>query len=115
MSVGALFFALTGEFVHALSDGITWQTALLARGAIGLPIALVIARRELRTFPFWHRGSWMRSISGTCYLAILYYTLVYMPPAEALAITNTRPLWVAILSFVFLKLAIAVFETLVTF
>ncbi|MDG2054244.1 MAG: DMT family transporter [Phycisphaerales bacterium] len=106
MSVGALFFALTGEFVHGLSDSISWQTALLARGGFGLMVALVIAHRELRNFPLWHRGSWLRSIGGTFYLALLYYTIQHMPPAEALAITNTRPLWIAILSFVFLRLAL---------
>ncbi len=106
MSVGALFFAITGEFVHGLSDSVSWQTALLARGGFGLIVALIIAHRELKSFPLWHRGSWLRSVSGTFYLAILYFTLEYMPPAEALAITNTRPLWVAVFSFVFLRLAL---------
>lgn len=72
----------------------------LARSGLATLFALMAAllfRTPLVCFR--PRILWIRSISGSCSMVAAFYALTHMPASEVLTITNTFPVWVAILSW----------------
>ena len=104
MVIAALSFAISAECVHGLERrDLPWSISFFFRAAIGLPIILILALPSLRTFKLIHKGMLLRTVSGTLFLIILYICLTKMKPNSALAIANTRPIWVAILAWFFFR------------
>ncbi len=100
MVLGSLAFALMGELTHALRTSLDWQLVALARSLLGLffasALALAAGRRLVVLRP---RALWMRSLAGSVSLLCNFYALTHLPVSDVLTLTNTFPLWVAVLSW----------------
>lgn len=104
MVIAALSFAISAECVHGLERrDLPWSVSFFFRAAIGLPIILILALPSLRTFTLIHKGMLLRTASGTLFLIVLYICLTKMKPNSALAIANTRPIWIAIFAWLFFR------------
>jgi drug/metabolite transporter (DMT)-like permease len=77
-----------------------WQVVALARSGLAtffaLLLALVVGTRLVLFRP---RVLWARSIAGSCSMVATFYALTHMPASDVLTLTNTFPVWVAILAW----------------
>jgi drug/metabolite transporter (DMT)-like permease len=100
MLISALAFACMSEFAGALGDRCHWMITALARTSLVLLFTLCLA--ALQRTPLVIRGTralWVRSLAGSISLQCSFYALTHMPPSDAIAVTNTFPIWVAVLSW----------------
>jgi drug/metabolite transporter (DMT)-like permease len=102
MLISAFAFACMSEFAGALSSqtNCPWMITALARTSLVLVFTLLLAAAQ-RT-PLVLRGTpalWIRSLAGSISLQCSFYALTHMPPSDAIAMTNTFPIWVAVLSW----------------
>jgi drug/metabolite transporter (DMT)-like permease len=104
MLSGALAFATMGALVHALGTSCDWQIVALARTALALVFAILLAIGGGAQLVFLHpRTLWMRSIAGSISLVCTFYALPRLPVADVLTLTNVFPVWVALLSWPLLR------------
>lgn len=105
MLCGTFTFATMGALSHSLALGRSdWRLVTLARAALmllfALPFALVTGTKlTLRGSP----TLWMRSLSGSLGLLGMFYTLTHLHISESITLLNLTPIWVAVLSWIFLK------------
>lgn len=100
MLIGAVAFASMSELAHALSDGVSWVMVALARSAFALLFTFTIARAQQTPLIFFRPPTlWVRSICGSVSLLCSFYAFKHLPASDVVAITNTFPVWVAILSW----------------
>lgn len=110
MVVAALFFALMGglvkkasqEFGFGFYELVFWRTifAVLVLGALAL------ARRERFATPHW--GAHLsRGVAGTLGVLLFFYGITHLPLATAVTLNYTSALFLALLSWLFLKEKIA--------
>ena len=101
MLCGSAWFSVMGLLAHqAQSHNIDWQVVAASRSLLALLIALGMAWAMGVRLVFLTPGVlWMRSIAGSCSMVATFYALTHMPASEALTLTNTTPIWVAILSW----------------
>ena len=79
---------------------IDWQIVASTRAALVTLIALIMAWAMRVKLVFLTPGIlWMRSIAGSCSMVATFYALTHMPASEALTLTNTVPIWVALISW----------------
>jgi drug/metabolite transporter (DMT)-like permease len=77
-----------------------WQYVALARsGLAALFAGLLAAGTGTRLVFLRPRVLWVRSVAGSCSMLATFYALTHMPASDVLTITNTFPVWVAILSW----------------
>ncbi|MBL8677684.1 MAG: DMT family transporter [Myxococcales bacterium] len=80
--------------------GIPWEMAAFARAFLGLFVALSVARaRGVSLGVRDRRVMWTRSIAGSTSMVLTFYALTHMPLADATALLNTTPLWIAALAW----------------
>ena len=104
MLVAGALFATMGVFAKFLAGQFTGAELSFYRSLIGLTavgIFVVWGRRSIRT-PFL-RGHFWRGLTGTISLVAYFYALTQLPLATAIALNYTSPLWLTILSTIFLK------------
>jgi drug/metabolite transporter (DMT)-like permease len=107
MLTSALAFACMSEVAGALSDPSRqchWMIIALARTSLVLVFTLVLA--AIQRTPLVVRGPrtlWIRSLAGSISLQCSFYALTHMPASDAIAITNTFPIFVALLSWPLLR------------
>lgn len=100
MLIGAVAFASMSELAHALSDDCSWLLVAFARSSLALVFTTVIARSQKTPLVFWRpKTLWLRSICGSISLICSFYAFKHLPASDVIAITNTFPVWVAILSW----------------
>lgn len=100
MLIGAVAFASMSLLAHALSDDASWVLVALARSAFALLFTYVIARSQQTPLIFFRPPTlWLRSICGSVSLLCSFYAFKHLPASDVVAITNTFPVWVAILSW----------------
>lgn len=100
MLISAFAFACMSEFTGALSGQCHWMITALARTSLVLVFTLALAL--FQGTPLVLRGTralWIRSLAGSISLQCSFYALTHMPPSDAIAVTNTFPIWVAVLSW----------------
>src|SRR3712207_4246764 len=104
MLAGCFSFAWMGAFAHALGSRCDWRLAALARGALVLAFAAGLARlagaRLVLPRP---PVLWLRSLAGSVSLVCTFYAFTRLRTAEVLTLTNTFPIWVALLSWPLLR------------
>ena len=90
-----------GLLAHeARRHDIDWQLVAATRSGLSTIFALCMAWALGVRLVFLSPGIlWMRSIAGSCSMVATFYALTHMPASEALTLTNTTPIWVAILSW----------------
>jgi|LNFM01.1.fsa_nt_gb drug/metabolite transporter (DMT)-like permease len=83
--------------------GVPWEMAAFARAFVGLGVALSVARARGVTLAVGDRRvMWTRSIAGSTSMVLTFYALTHMPLADATALLNTTPLWIAALAWLVL-------------
>jgi drug/metabolite transporter (DMT)-like permease len=106
MLCGALAFAAMGACAHGLREDLDWQGIALARAAIPLALAWLMALAAGVKLVFWKpRILWIRSIAGSVSMVATFYALTRLPVSEVLTLSNLYPIWVALLSWPLLRLA----------
>jgi len=95
--------AICLEAARAPKHDLAWQSALFVRGIFGGLIALVIAWPYLKSFTFFHKNLIIRSLLLSFYTIWMFYSVTKISSADVTTITSTQPIWIAVLSMLFLK------------
>ncbi len=103
MLLGSLAFACMGGFTYALR-GCDWLVLAAVRTGLAVVFAVWLARAGGAQLVFFRpRLLWMRSLAGCVSLVCNFYALTHLPVADVLTLSNTFPIWVAVLSWPLLK------------
>jgi drug/metabolite transporter (DMT)-like permease len=85
---------------HALRSSCDWQVVALARSGLAMLFAAALTLRAGVRLVHWQSGTlWVRSLAGSTSLLCTFFALSRLPVADVLALTNTFPIWVALLSW----------------
>lgn len=101
MLLGSASFATMGVLVRLAGDrGIPWQVLAVSRAGFALMFGLAWAAAA-RARLVWRRPAtlWLRSVCGSIALVCNFFALATSPIGDVFALTNTFPLWVAVLSW----------------
>lgn len=100
MLSGSLAFAVMSTLAHAVAASCDWQVVALARSSLACLFAALLARGAGVRLVLWRpRTLWLRSIAGSLSLVCTFFALARLPVSDVLTLTNTFPLWVAVLSW----------------
>jgi drug/metabolite transporter (DMT)-like permease len=100
MLLGSMAFALMSTLAHALGSHCDWQIIALARSSLAFLFAAILALSAGVRLVFWRpRTLWMRSLAGSVSLIGNFFALTRLPVSDVLTLTNTFPIWVALLSW----------------
>ena len=100
MLSGSLVFTFMGFFTTLLADQVSWQIVALGRSGLAFSFSLVLALAagaRLVLHDSWFL--WQRSLAGSVSLVCTFHALTCLPLAEVLMVTNTFPVWLAMLSW----------------
>lgn len=100
MLAGSFSFTLMGVLAKKLTQTCDWQLVAVFRAGLVAAFAGLMA---------WAAGSrlvflrpwrlWVRSVAGSCSMVCTFYSFAHLPLADVLTLTNTFPIWVALLSW----------------
>ncbi|MBA4189385.1 MAG: EamA/RhaT family transporter [Planctomycetaceae bacterium] len=102
MLCGSFSFTLMGVLAHVLLQSnrtCDWQTVAVFRAGIVAALAAAIALATGVKLVFWPWRLWLRSVSGSCSMLCTFYAFDKLPVADVFTLTNTFPIWVALLSW----------------
>jgi drug/metabolite transporter (DMT)-like permease len=103
MVAGCFFTAWMSQLAHLLGD-CDWRIVALARSALAFVFALGMARLSGASLVLWGPPSlWLRSCASSLSLLCMFFALGRLPTSEVLTLTNTFPIWVALLSWPLLR------------
>ena len=72
----------------------------MARSSLALTFGLLLAWAAGVRLVLWRpRALWVRSLAGSTSLVLTFYALTRLPAADVLTLSNTFPIWIAILSW----------------
>ncbi|MBY0525451.1 MAG: DMT family transporter [Gemmataceae bacterium] len=98
MLVGSVAFAVMGTLAHTVGQTCDWQVVALVRASLACLFAIVLARAADATLVFRRPLIlWVRSISGSVSMVCTFYAFANLPVSDVLTLTNTFPIWVALL------------------
>jgi len=99
MILGGFDFATMGALIHALGDECDWLILAFLRMLMSFVIALILTRRAgLKPFLFNRPLLWLRSFVGCSAMIATFYALTRLPISDVAVITESRPIWVALLA-----------------
>jgi drug/metabolite transporter (DMT)-like permease len=93
-----LMAVLVSDLVHYRGQ-CDWQTVAVFRAGLVAVFAAVVARLAGVPMVFWPWRLWVRSVAGSCSMVCTFYALHRLPVADVVTLTNTFPIWVALLSW----------------
>lgn len=100
MLCGSAAFAVMSALAHAAGELCTWQTVAVFRAFLVLlfvgTFAVATGTRLVFVRP---RKLWVRSVAGSLSLVMAFYALSKLPASTVVTLTNTFPVWVAVLSW----------------
>lgn len=100
MLLGSLSFAVMSTMAHMLGTRCDWQIIALARSGLAFLFATTLAIFAGSKLVMWRPGIlWMRSIAGSISLVGGFFALTRLPVSDVLTLTNTFPIWIAVLSW----------------
>ncbi len=101
MLCGCAWFSTMSLLSSSLGkEGLPWQTLALVRSSVAFALALVIALAlGVRLVAIGPRALWLRSLAGSCSMLSTFFALANLHASEVLTLTNTFPVWVALLSW----------------
>jgi drug/metabolite transporter (DMT)-like permease len=103
MLCGAMAFAVMGALTHALGSRCDWLLIALVRALFMFVSAVVMVRLKGARLAVWEPPTlWVRSLAGSVSLVCNFYAMTRLPIADVLTLTNTYPLWIVLLSAVWL-------------
>jgi drug/metabolite transporter (DMT)-like permease len=105
MLAGCFALAWMGQCAHQLKETCDWRVVALARSTLAFVFALVLARRCSAPLVFLRPGAlWLRGCASSISLLCTFFALTSpLPTSEVLTLTNTFPIWVALLSWPLLR------------
>jgi drug/metabolite transporter (DMT)-like permease len=104
MLCGCFSFAWMSQLAYTLKDTCDWRLVALARSSLAFLFALGLARASGAELVLWRpRVLWLRSLAGSLSLLCTFYALAQLRTSEVLTLTNTFPIWVAVLSWPLLQ------------
>jgi drug/metabolite transporter (DMT)-like permease len=102
MLCGSFSFTLMAVLAHSLLRGegeCDWQTVAVFRAGLVTVFGAVLVRATGGQLVFWPWRLWVRSLAGSCSMVCTFYAFSQLPVADVVTLTNTFPLWVAVLSW----------------
>ena len=100
MLTSCVWFSAMGLLAHGLQAEVDWQAVAFARSALATVFALSLAMATGTRLVFRRpRVLWIRSLAGSASMIGTFYALTHLPVSDVLTLTNTFPIWVAILSW----------------
>ena len=98
---GCAWFTAMSLFAGELGrSNCPWQLVAFARSGLAMLFAgLLAASRGTPLVWLRPRVLWVRSVAGSCSMLGTFYALTHMSASDVLSITNTFPLWVALLAW----------------
>lgn len=103
MLTGAVSFAVMNALARSMRH-LPWPMLGFSRAFMGLGLALAFARARGASLAIVdRRRMWQRSLAGSTGMLCTFYALTHMPLADATALLNTTPLWIALLAWLFLR------------
>lgn len=104
MLLGCFSTAWMSQFAHLLKDHCDWRVVALARSSLAFVFAVALARLFGAKLVLWRPPAlWLRSCASSMSLLCMFYALTQLPTSEVLTLTNTFPIWVALLSWPLLQ------------
>ncbi len=104
MMAATVSFALMGVFIKRAGSAFAFYELVFYRALFGVVVLTVIALWQKRRFATAHVAAhFWRGLAGTVGLVLYFYALVHLPLATAVTLNYTSPLWLALLSFLFLR------------
>jgi drug/metabolite transporter (DMT)-like permease len=104
MLCGSLSFAFMAIFASQLREHCDWRLTALARSGLATCFAVLLCLRARARIVVFRPGVlWMRSIAGSVSLLCTFYAFTRLPVSDLLTLTNTFPIWVAVLSWPLLQ------------
>src|SRR5262245_31174638 len=105
MLTGCFSFAWMSEFASQLGRlDCDWRIIALARSFLAFSFAFTLARLCGARLVFLSSPMlWLRSCAGSLSLLCTFYALTWLRTSEVLTLTNTFPIWVAVLSWPILR------------
>jgi drug/metabolite transporter (DMT)-like permease len=104
MLLGSFAFSCMVVLSHQLAGRCDWRITALARSLLALSFAAAVARAAGARLVFLRPLTlWVRSLAGSVSLVCTFYAQSLLRPPELLTITNTFPIWVAVLSWPLLR------------
>jgi len=102
MLCGSFSFTLMAVLAHVLirvEAVCDWQTVAVFRAGLVAGFAAILALVGRAKFVFWPWRLWVRSVAGSCSMLCTFYAFGNLPVADVVTLTNTFPIWVAVLSW----------------
>jgi drug/metabolite transporter (DMT)-like permease len=102
MLCGSFSFTLMAVLAHVLlrvDRACDWQTVAVFRAGLVALFGAMLARATGGKLVFWPWRLWVRSIAGSCSMLCTFYAFWRLPVADVVTLTNTFPIWVAVLSW----------------
>ncbi len=99
MIFGGFMFASMGALTHALGKEVDWLLIAFIRMGLSFVITLLLAlRADINPFLLNRPLLWFRSFVGSSVMLATFYALTVLPISDVAVITESRPIWVALLA-----------------
>jgi len=100
MLCGSFSFTIMAELAYGLTRECDWTIVAIARSAFAASFAALLAMLLGAKLVFLRPlRLWIRSTAGSCSMLCTFYAFAKLPTVDVLTLTNTFPLWVALLSW----------------
>jgi drug/metabolite transporter (DMT)-like permease len=102
MLCASFSFTIMAVLVHDLvqiSRVCDWQTTALFRAGLVAVFSTLSAKLAGIRLVWWPWRLWVRSVAGSCSMVCTFYAFGQLPTADVITLTNTFPLWVALLAW----------------
>lgn len=99
MILGGFMFASMGALTHALGKEVDWLLIAFIRMFLSFVITLALAvRSDVNLIVLNRPILWLRSFVGSSAMLATFYALTVLPISDVAVITESRPIWVALLA-----------------
>ena len=102
MLCGSFSFTLMAVLAHILlhvDRSCDWQTVAVFRAGLVAVFGAILAHVSGVKLVFWPWRLWVRSIAGSCSMLCTFYAFGMLSVHDVVTLTNTFPIWVALLSW----------------
>lgn len=105
MLCGCVSFAVMSALAHEAGHYCNWQTVAFFRSFLVLVIVGAVCVVQKTPFVVWRPARlWHRSLAGSFSLVTAFFALAKLKASTVTTLTNTFPIWVALLSWPMLGL-----------
>jgi drug/metabolite transporter (DMT)-like permease len=100
MLLGSFSFSWMAALAHLAGESCDWQVIAFARSFLAMLLAAGLAWSCGASLRGWTSGIlWIRSLAGSISMVCTFAAFTRLPVSDVLTLTNTFPIWVALLSW----------------